>query len=98
MSLLRCLHQISPCSKDFSHDWGACPYAHTGEKGRRRDPRLFTYVPHPCAVSKMSSHGRECPRGEQCRFAHNVFEVRRDVCVWGIWVTEWYVLSCMACS
>lgn len=30
--------QIAPCPRREVHDWAVCPYAHAGEKARRRDP------------------------------------------------------------
>ncbi len=63
------LFRILPCDKRYIHDWLACPYAHQGEKARRRDPRL--YNPTPCATMKRSN---KCPRGDTCPYAHNVFE------------------------
>lgn len=44
--------QVLPCSKRFCHDWTVCPFAHPGEKARRRDPRLFTYTGIACPDMK----------------------------------------------
>ncbi|CAA6656493.1 unnamed protein product [Spirodela intermedia] len=50
--------KIKRCSKTRSHDWTQCPYAHRGEKARRRDP--------------ASSH--TMAKGQLCQFSHGVFE------------------------
>lgn len=62
-------YKILPCPRRHSHDWTSCPYAHSGESARRRDPSV--YRPIPCPESKT---GRPCPRGESCKYAHNDFE------------------------
>ncbi|MQL96721.1 hypothetical protein Taro_029402 [Colocasia esculenta] len=63
--------KVKRCSKTRSHDWTECPYAHRGEKARRRDPRKFLY--HGIACPEFRSAG-ECIRGQHCEFAHGVFE------------------------
>lgn len=40
--------KILPCSKHYCHDWTDCPFAHPGEKAKRRDPRLYKYVGIEC--------------------------------------------------
>jgi len=50
--------QVIPCSKRFCHDWTTCPFAHPGEKARRRDPRLYAYT------------GIACPDMKKARSAH----------------------------
>ncbi|KAK9835369.1 hypothetical protein WJX81_005250 [Elliptochloris bilobata] len=63
--------KVLPCSKRFCHDWTVCPFAHPGEKARRRDPRLFTYTGIACPDMKKD---QSCLRGDACPYAHNVFE------------------------
>eukprot|EP00210_Caulerpa_lentillifera_P006165 g5890.t2 len=63
--------QVLPCSKHYSHDWTICPFAHPGEKARRRDPRVFKYAAVECPHTK---EGLKCPRGDLCPFGHNIFE------------------------
>eukprot|EP00210_Caulerpa_lentillifera_P007261 g6947.t1 len=63
--------KVLPCSKHYSHDWTICPFAHPGEKARRRDPRVFKYAGVECPHVK---EGLRCPRGDLCPFAHNIFE------------------------
>ena len=63
--------KIIPCTKRFVHDWTVCPFAHTGEKAVRRDPRKYTYTGIACPDMKGSG---ECIRGDACPYAHNVFE------------------------
>lgn len=53
-----------------SHDWTECPFAHPGEKARRRDPRRFHYSGTACPDFRKGS----CRRGEACEYAHGVFE------------------------
>ncbi|XP_057971211.1 zinc finger CCCH domain-containing protein 54 isoform X2 [Malania oleifera] len=62
--------KIKRCPKTRAHDWTECPFAHRGEKARRRDPRRFNYVAIACPEFR---HG-ECRMGEACGFAHGVFE------------------------
>jgi len=61
--------KITTCPTKYAHDWTSCPYAHSGESARRRDPSL--YKPIPCPESKG---GNPCPRGDSCKYAHNDFE------------------------
>ncbi|KMZ76123.1 Zinc finger CCCH domain-containing protein [Zostera marina] len=63
--------KIKRCSKNRSHDWTECPYAHRGEKARRRDPRKHPYVGVACAEFR---HAGDCSKGQHCEFAHGVFE------------------------
>jgi hypothetical protein len=44
--------QVLPCARKFSHDWTECPYAHPGEKARRRDPRIYDYTGIACPNMK----------------------------------------------
>lgn len=63
--------KILPCAKRTSHDWTTCPFAHPGEKARRRDPRMFSYLAVPCPDVKQN---QPCPRGDSCQYCHSVFE------------------------
>ncbi len=49
------LLQVLPCSKRSCHDWQQCPYAHPGEKAKRRDPRVHTYTGIACPNMKQAS-------------------------------------------
>ncbi|XP_057476004.1 zinc finger CCCH domain-containing protein 54 [Actinidia eriantha] len=62
--------KIKRCPRMRSHDWTQCPFAHRGEKARRRDPRRYNYS----AVACPDYRNGECRRGETCHFAHGVFE------------------------
>ncbi|KAM7275315.1 hypothetical protein ACFE04_017181 [Oxalis oulophora] len=62
--------KIRPCVRGRSHDWTECPYAHHGEKARRRDPRKYNYSGAPCSEFRKGN----CSRGDQCESAHGVFE------------------------
>ncbi|RWR80618.1 zinc finger CCCH domain-containing protein 54 [Cinnamomum micranthum f. kanehirae] len=62
--------KIKWCNKTRTHDWTECPYAHRGEKARRRDPRKFNYYGVTCPEFRRGG----CPRGDSCEFAHGVFE------------------------
>ncbi|CAD7697133.1 unnamed protein product [Ostreobium quekettii] len=44
--------KVLPCSKRFCHDWTTCPFAHPGEKARRRDPRVYRYTGIACPEMK----------------------------------------------
>lgn len=63
--------KVLPCSKRYCHDWTTCPFAHPGEKARRRDPRVSSYTGIACPDMKKDG---VCVRGELCPYAHNVFE------------------------
>ncbi|KAI0524294.1 hypothetical protein KFK09_003660 [Dendrobium nobile] len=62
--------KVRRCARGRSHDWTECPYAHPGEKARRRDPRKFHYSGVACPDFRKGS----CKRGDACEFAHGVFE------------------------
>ncbi|XP_010417368.1 PREDICTED: zinc finger CCCH domain-containing protein 23-like [Camelina sativa] len=62
--------KIRRCARGRSHDWTECPFAHPGEKARRRDPRKFHYSGTACPEFRKGS----CRRGDSCEFAHGVFE------------------------
>ncbi|KDD73091.1 hypothetical protein H632_c2546p0, partial [Helicosporidium sp. ATCC 50920] len=63
--------KVIPCTKRFVHDWTVCPFAHTGEKAARRDPRQHGYTGIACPDMKKVG---ACMRGDHCPYAHNVFE------------------------
>ncbi|KAK9292188.1 hypothetical protein L1049_020148 [Liquidambar formosana] len=62
--------KIKRCTQMRSHDWTECPFAHRGEKARRRDPRKFNYA----AVACPDFRSGDCRKGEICDYAHGVFE------------------------
>ncbi|KAL4310498.1 hypothetical protein GQ457_01G001620 [Hibiscus cannabinus] len=63
--------KVRRCTRSRSHDWTDCPFAHPGEKARRRDPRRYRYSSTICSDFRR---GGGCPRGDDCEFAHGVFE------------------------
>lgn len=62
--------KVRRCARGRSHDWTECPYAHPGEKARRRDPRKFHYSGTACPDFRKG----QCVRGDACEYAHGVFE------------------------
>ncbi|KAK8669021.1 hypothetical protein V6N13_106462 [Hibiscus sabdariffa] len=62
--------KVRRCARGRSHDWTECPYAHPGEKARRRDPRKFHYSGTACPDFRKGI----CTKGDLCEFAHGVFE------------------------
>lgn len=62
--------KVKQCPRTRAHDWTQCPFAHPGEKARRRDPRKFQYSAVPCPDYRKGT----CKRGDSCEFAHGVFE------------------------
>lgn len=62
--------KVRRCMRGRSHDWTECPFAHPGEKARRRDPRRFHYSGTACPDFRKGN----CRRGDACEFAHGVFE------------------------
>lgn len=62
--------KVKKCAIARSHDWTECPFAHPGEKARRRDPRKYHYSGGACPDFRKG----ECKRGDACEYAHGVFE------------------------
>ncbi|XP_052178511.1 zinc finger CCCH domain-containing protein 2-like [Diospyros lotus] len=62
--------KVRRCTRSRSHDWTDCPFAHPGEKARRRDPRRYHYSGNICSEFRRGT----CSRGDNCEFAHGVFE------------------------
>ncbi|RZC76604.1 hypothetical protein C5167_000742 [Papaver somniferum] len=62
--------KIRRCMRSRSHDWTDCPFAHPGEKARRRDPRRYHYSGNACSDFRRGN----CLRGDSCEFSHGVFE------------------------
>ncbi|KAJ4708142.1 Zinc finger CCCH domain-containing protein [Melia azedarach] len=62
--------KVRKCARGRSHDWTECPYAHPGEKARRRDPRKYHYSGTACPDYRKGG----CKKGDSCEFAHGVFE------------------------
>ena len=63
--------KIDLCPDDGApHDLTACPWAHEGEKARRRDPRRFAYSGAACPDFRKGV----CKRGDACTYGHGVFE------------------------
>ncbi|XWS68678.1 hypothetical protein CRYUN_Cryun04dG0111500 [Craigia yunnanensis] len=63
--------KVKRCTRSRSHDWTDCPFAHPGEKARRRDLRRYHYSSTVCSDFRR---GGGCPLGDDCDFAHGVFE------------------------
>lgn len=40
--------QVKRCPRARPHDWTQCPFAHPGEKAKRRDPRKYRYSGTAC--------------------------------------------------
>ena len=62
--------KVVKCPRSRAHDWTECPFAHPGEKARRRDPRKYNYSGNACPDFRKGS----CKRGDACEHAHGVFE------------------------
>ncbi|GAB4852696.1 hypothetical protein Ancab_016910 [Ancistrocladus abbreviatus] len=62
--------KVRNCTRARAHDWTECPFAHPGEKARRRDPRLYEYSGTACTDFRKGN----CKKGDDCEFAHGVFE------------------------
>ncbi|KAG6404892.1 hypothetical protein SASPL_132469 [Salvia splendens] len=62
--------KVRKCNRSRSHDWTDCPFAHPGEKARRRDPRRFQYSGTVCSEFRKG----HCEKGDACEFSHGVFE------------------------
>ncbi|XP_073032260.1 zinc finger CCCH domain-containing protein 20-like [Primulina eburnea] len=62
--------KVKKCTRARPHDWTECPYAHPGEKARRRDPRKYHYSGSACPDFRKGA----CRSGDGCEYAHGVFE------------------------
>ncbi|KAH6833907.1 hypothetical protein C2S53_005348 [Perilla frutescens var. hirtella] len=62
--------KVRKCNRSRSHDWTDCPFAHPGEKARRRDPRRYHYSGTVCSEFRKG----HCAKGDNCDFSHGVFE------------------------
>ncbi|GMH12407.1 hypothetical protein Nepgr_014248 [Nepenthes gracilis] len=62
--------KVRKCARARSHDWTECPFAHPGEKARRRDPRKYHYSGAACPEFRKG----QCKKGDSCEFSHGVFE------------------------
>lgn len=62
--------KVKKCTRARPHDWTDCPFAHPGEKARRRDPRKSHYSGSACPDFRRGT----CNRGDSCEYAHGVFE------------------------
>ncbi|KAL9224564.1 hypothetical protein vseg_000586 [Gypsophila vaccaria] len=62
--------KVRKCTRARAHDWTECPFAHPGEKARRRDPRKYSYSGAACSDFRRG----HCRKGDGCEFAHGVFE------------------------
>ncbi|XP_073134261.1 zinc finger CCCH domain-containing protein 23-like [Henckelia pumila] len=62
--------KVKKCTRARPHDWTECPFAHPGEKARRRDPRRCHYSGSACPDFRRGT----CTRGDSCEYAHGVFE------------------------
>ncbi|CAI9759376.1 unnamed protein product [Fraxinus pennsylvanica] len=62
--------KVRKCRRSRSHDWMDCPFAHPGEKARRRDPRKYNYTGTVCAEFRKGY----CGKGDLCEYSHGVFE------------------------
>ncbi|WOL08192.1 hypothetical protein Cni_G16944 [Canna indica] len=63
--------KVRRCVRGRAHDWTECPFAHPGEKARRRDPQKHHYSGTPCPDFRKVCG---CKRGDACELAHGVFE------------------------
>lgn len=98
-----CLHACLVVQR-FVHDWPSCPFAHPGEKAKRRDPRTHQY---DCEMCPAVVKGEACELGAACPHSHHVFEswlhpqkyrtllckdgdqCHREVCFFGEFSTMW---------
>lgn len=76
-------YKVDKCPFRGSHVWTTCPYAHKGERARRRDPSRYAYAGVTCpeyaeSMRRIrqagSSAAPTCARGLRCGYAHGIFE------------------------
>jgi hypothetical protein len=54
--------QVLPCPRRYGHAWALCPFAHPGEKARRRDVRIYHYAGVACPdMKKVRARDRRLP-------------------------------------
>lgn len=63
--------KVLPCSQRKHHDWTKCPFAHVGERAKRRSLRTHVY---DCEMCPAIAKGEECSLGASCSHSHNAFE------------------------
>ncbi|KAM0865332.1 hypothetical protein ACQ4PT_043346 [Festuca glaucescens] len=68
------IYKVQLCPRPSNHDWTRCPYAHKGERARRRDTRLYRYIAASC-LEYRGQQPLSCRRGLKCRYAHVVYEM-----------------------
>ena len=56
------VYKVQRCPQAGNHDWTACPYAHKGERARRRDPRSFSYLAVTCPAFRESQQQHHLAR------------------------------------
>jgi hypothetical protein len=54
------VYKVHRCPNRYAHDWALCPYAHVGERARRRDPRGYTYLAVACPDYRASYQRNLC--------------------------------------
>eukprot|EP00271_Cylindrocystis_brebissonii_P005700 TRINITY_DN17909_c0_g1_i3.p1 TRINITY_DN17909_c0_g1~~TRINITY_DN17909_c0_g1_i3.p1 ORF type:complete len:982 (+),score=126.84 TRINITY_DN17909_c0_g1_i3:325-3270(+) len=64
------IFKVVDCDVSDRHDWVACPFAHSKEKARRRNPHTVHYLPTPCSEFKPG----KCRKGDECNLAHGPWE------------------------
>lgn len=64
--------KVQTCMRADVHDWTECPFAHPGEKWRRRDPRKFKYLDVCCPQFGKRGY---CAYGDACTLSHGVHEL-----------------------
>ncbi|KAH9762739.1 zinc finger CCCH domain-containing protein 20 [Citrus sinensis] len=68
--------KVRKCARGRSHDWTECPYAHPGEKARRRDPRKYHYSGTACPDFRKGSCKKGGCKRRVCFFAHTPDQLR----------------------
>ncbi|WIA13357.1 hypothetical protein OEZ86_006628 [Tetradesmus obliquus] len=63
------LYKVKMCTRSTPHNWKLCPWAHPGEAAARRHPSC-----HQAELCHAMGPDRECPHGETCAWARNIFE------------------------
>eukprot|EP00798_Chlamydomonas_sp_ICE-L_P030735 gene30735-35770_t len=63
--------KVKRCPRSRPHDWTQCPFAHPGEKAKRRDITRYRYSGTACPEFRRNG---SCRRVDACPYAHGVFE------------------------
>lgn len=75
--------QVHDCTKQYSHCYKHCPFAHKNEYAKRRSTKLHAYSCIMCPDQDALNNGKtsnswgyasKCHRGDTCAYSHSNLE------------------------